>query len=204
MSTIEVEKKFVLTAEGEQRLIADATPLAEKRISDAYYDTADFRLTTSDRWLRNRDGRWELKVPVPGNGADEYGMDQYRELTDEADIRGALNIPQEGTLENGLTTHGYRLFAQYVTVRREYRKGPFTIDVDETDFGFREVEVELMVEKEEEVTEATARVIAFAREHGLDLAPLDGKTVEYIRRHNPAQYNALSRAGILRHSQQHQ
>jgi len=200
MRNIEVEKKFILTAESEQRLLADATFLAEKRISDAYYDTKDFRLSTSDRWLRKRDGQWELKLPIRTGSQDQYGVDQYHELTDEADIRKALNVPAKETLADDLAAHGYTPFARYVTVRRKYRKGPFTIDVDETDFGFREVEVEVMVESEQEVPEATGRIVTFAREHGLDLAPLYGKTIEYIRRHNPTQYEALSRAGVLRHS----
>ena len=60
---IEVEKKFILTTEQEKSLIEGADFLGEKKFTDIYYDDEDFSLTKKDLWLRNREGRFELKIP---------------------------------------------------------------------------------------------------------------------------------------------
>ena len=60
---IEVEKKFVLTTDNLAKLTTGAKFLGEKSFTDNYYDTKDYLLALKDHWFRNRDGRWELKVP---------------------------------------------------------------------------------------------------------------------------------------------
>src|SRR3989344_3797540 len=129
---IEVEKNFDLKPGDKERLIQDAKLIAEKTFTDIYYDTADFRLTTKDYWLRQREGKWELKVPL-SEAIRKKETDQYRELEDENDVSAA--------------------------------------------------------EK---------KIMDFARERGIASAPGAGKVIVYIQRNNPAHYQALLKAGVVR------
>ena len=51
---IEIEKKFALNNEDEERLTKDAQFLNEYIFTDIYYDTDDFSLTSKDKWFRNK------------------------------------------------------------------------------------------------------------------------------------------------------
>ena len=80
---IEIEKKFHFTPEQEAKIIASATFLGEKIQTDTYYDTLDFVLTCKDIWLRNRNGRFEIKTPLHVLG-NKMALTQYRKIeTDE-------------------------------------------------------------------------------------------------------------------------
>ena len=61
---IEVEKNFDLKPSDKKRLIQGARLLKRLTFSDVYYDTSDYSLTGNDYWLRVRDGRWEMKIPL--------------------------------------------------------------------------------------------------------------------------------------------
>ena len=84
---IEIERKFAVTEEWQRRLTEGAEFVSEKTMTDTYYDTVDFQLTTKDRWLRLRDGKWELKEPLHALGFSKRAADQYRELITEGEIR---------------------------------------------------------------------------------------------------------------------
>lgn len=195
---IEVEKKFTLSKDDKARVVQGAEFLGEKSFRDTYYDTSDFALTTSDKWLRLRGDRFELKLPMnEGKGASSRRLDQYEELdTDEA-ILQALNLSLNGSLKQTLKVNGYEPFSTFTTTRKKYKKGDFTIDLDEMDFGYSIAEIELMVEGQSEMQKALERILAFAREHGLSVAPVRGKVIEYIKRNNPVHYKALEAAGVL-------
>lgn len=195
---IEVEKKFTLSEDDKARVVQDAEFLGEKSFTDTYYDTSDFALTTSDKWLRLRGDRFELKLPMnEGKGAGDRRLDQYEELdTDEA-ILQALNLALDDSLKQTLEVNGYEPFSTFTTTRKKYKKGDFVIDLDEMDFGYSIGEIELMVEDQSEMQKALERILAFAQEHGLSVAPVRGKVVEYIKRNNPAHYKALEEAGVL-------
>src|SRR3989338_6378355 len=138
---IEVEKNFDLKPGDKERLIQDAKLIAEKTFTDIYYDTADFRLTTKDYWLRQREGKWELKVPL-SEAIRKKETDQYRELEDEEEIKRAI----------GSSWGLLKPFAKIVTTR----------------------------------------------ERGIASAPGAGKVIVYIQRNNPAHYQALLKAGVVR------
>src|SRR5579864_1260452 len=82
---IEVEKKFILTPDQEKKLIEGAEFVVEKQFTDIYYDDKDFSLTTKDIWLRERDSKYELKLPM-NKSSERRVVDQYRELDVEDDI----------------------------------------------------------------------------------------------------------------------
>eukprot|EP00931_Biecheleriopsis_adriatica_P116971 TRINITY_DN92544_c0_g1_i1.p1 TRINITY_DN92544_c0_g1~~TRINITY_DN92544_c0_g1_i1.p1 ORF type:complete len:353 (-),score=86.25 TRINITY_DN92544_c0_g1_i1:61-1119(-) len=61
---VEVERKLFLSTSQLEGLRASYSVLKEKVIEDVYYDTASWKLTTRDLWLRSRGSAWELKVAV--------------------------------------------------------------------------------------------------------------------------------------------
>ncbi|MBI3115548.1 MAG: CYTH domain-containing protein [Candidatus Kerfeldbacteria bacterium] len=196
---IEVEKKFRLKPGQAEALQQGATFAREVRLEDDYYDLDDWALTKKDWWLRLRNGRWELKHPVPVSpnmpATEKYP--QYNEVEDEASIRKLINLPLRGSLAEDLETAGYTVVAEVRSTRRVFSRPPFTLDFDVTDDGLAICEIELMVDRTEEVSPALERILAFARERGLDIGLIRGKVVEAIRKKNPKHYHALVNAGVV-------
>ena len=195
---IEVEKKFLLESpDDERRLLEGATFLGEKKYRDTYYDDATYTLTTSNRWLRDRDGVWEMKIPLPNTTRDEDWVNQYDERAGEEAMRDTLNILKNNNLKSDLAARGIKPFCSFVTHRTSYKRDPFIIDIDMMDYGFRVAEVEYMVETKGDVDAAAKKIIQFAKERALSPTPVRGKCIEWLRRNNPAHLEALNRAGII-------
>ena len=129
---IEVEKKFILNEQNLKRIIKGTQFINEKIFTDIYYDTKKFYLTSNDKWLRSRDGKFELKMPLNKKG--ERLVDQYDELEDEQKIREALNLPSNGNIADDLKKAKYSPFCTCKTTRKKYKKESFTIDLDIVDF----------------------------------------------------------------------
>ncbi len=188
---IEVEKKFRVSEEKIAALIKGAEFIGVKKFTDICYDDAVFSLTTSDRWLRSRDGVFELKIRF--DAKDGSGMDRYYELEGE-DLRRELKLAG-GDLSKAIAAAGYFPFAEYTTTRKKYRKESFTIDLDVMDFGYNIGEIELMV-PEEEAAGATTRILRFMEKYGLETKGVRGKLIEYICRYRPEHRAALKKAGF--------
>lgn len=193
---IEVEKKFILKPKDTARLIKGSDFLNEKTFTDIYYDSADFALTTKDMWLRQRDGRFELKFPL--NESDSVRvLDQYEEYETEEEISRILNFSYPGDFNKNLQIHKYQPFVTLVTTRKKYKKGEFIIDLDIIDFGYSIGEIELMVNDKSQIQAASDKIIVFAKENDLELTAVRGKVVEYLRRNNPEHHQALVSAGVV-------
>ncbi len=196
---IEVEKKFLLNEQDKERLIKDAKFLNERVFIDIYYDTKFFSLTSNDKWLRYREGRFELKLPLH-DGVDRLA-DQYDELEDEQKIREALSMPFNGTLADDLAKAGYSPFCTCKTTRRKYKKEPFIIDLDIVDFQdfiYNIGEIELMVNNKSEIESAIEKIMVFAKEQNLTIAPVRGKVIEYLKRVRPDHYQALVQVKVVK------
>ena len=196
---IEVEKKFILNEQDKERLIKNAQFLNERAFTDIYYDTEIFSLTANDKWLRSRDGRFELKLPLH-KGANRLA-DQYDELEDEQKIREALNLSSNGNFADDLAKAGYSPFCTCKTTRRKYKKEPFIIDldvVDFQDFTYNIGEIELMVNEKSEIEGAIEKIINFAKAQNLTIAPVRGKVIEYLKRIKLNHYQALVQAGVVK------
>ncbi len=192
---IEVEKKFELDEDSQAKLLAGTSFVSEKTFTDTYFDTKDFSLTTKDIWLRDRGGRFELKIPL-NDAWDKRVSDQYRELETNAEIAEFLGFPRDTAIEEILRVSGYMPFASITTTRRKYQKDKFIIDIDVLDFGYQIAEIELMVERESDIPMAVGEIIAFASLYGLRLGYVRGKVIEYIRRNNLEHLRALVAAGV--------
>lgn len=194
---IEIEKKYLIDDEKVQEIVKDADFLGQKELTDIYYDTADFRLTTKDWWLRNRNGVFELKKVVVGETKD-INVDRYDEIDDEKEIAKDLEISFKNNLAESLKKNQIEPFATIVAMRKKYTKGSFNLDLDLTDFGYSICEIELMVEDETKMADAMAKIENFRVEYGLNAGHVRGKLVEYIYRNRPEHYAILLRAGVIR------
>lgn len=197
---IEIEKKFKLSGEQEARLLAGAEELGEKTFTDFYYDNAQFSLGLQDIWLRERDGQWELKLPLTQNGSNS--VDQYREIEGEMAIREIFALPPLGSFVEDISRFGYEPYCECTTTRRKYRKDGFVIDLDEavfagTDLSYTVAEIELLVARSEEAGEAAGKILDFAGAHGLIDGPVRGKVETYLKKEKPRHYAALVEAGVL-------
>ena len=192
---IEVEKKFLIDQSILKKITKEAKFISQKKLVDIYYDTSDFKLTTKDWWLRNRNGKFELKVAVLGS---KSSIDQYHEIDEEKGICQHLKITFKNSLSETLKQNNINPFAKIVSERKKYKKDNFIIDFDITDFGYSICEVEIMVENEFQIKQALERIEKFKTKNDLSPEPVRGKLVEYIYRHNPQHYQALQAAGVIR------
>ncbi len=196
---IEVEKKFILNEQDKEQLTKDVQFLNERVFTDIYYDTEIFSLTANDKWLRSREVRFELKLPLH-EGVDRLA-DQYDELEDEQQIREALNLPVNGNFADDLVKAGYSPFCICKTTRRKYKKDSFIIDldvIDFQDFTYNIGEIELMVNEKSEIESAIERIMDFAKAQNLTIVPVRGKVIEYLKRTKPNHYQALVKAGVVK------
>ena len=192
---IEVEKKFILTEDQEKRLVDGAEFLGEKKIVDAYYDDSRYSLTTKDTWLRRRNGKFELKVPM-NEIMERRVSDQYRELETDEEIAAFLGLPAGKILSETLREKGYAPFLVLTTTRRKYRKDGFGIDLDSADFGYNVAELECIIDDKSKVRETTQKIIDYAKTYGFGEGVVRGKVCEFLRRKKPGHFQALVEAKI--------
>lgn len=199
---IEIEKKFLLTTEQQGALLEDATELGEKLVNDSYLDTKDYSLTKNDLWFRERDGAFELKMPLKSGAG--VATNRYHELTEETDIARELGLGEAGDLKIALQQAGIEKFMTCYTQRKSYEKQGFHIDVDtvtyaDSPFSYSIAEIELLVEDEQEADAAEARIIEFANQFDLVIDQVVlGKVAAFLKSEKPEHYNALVTAGVLK------
>ncbi len=199
---IEIEKKFLLTEEQQRALLEGATELGEKLVNDSYLDTKDYSLTKKDFWFRLRDGAYELKMPLK-SGAGVV-TNRYHELTHESQITQELGLEIVDDLPTTLKDAGIEQFMTCYTQRISYEKQGFHIDVDrvtylDSTFVYAVAEIELLVETEAEADDAEARIIEFAKQFDLIIDQVVlGKVVALIQSEDPAHFEALVLAGVLK------
>ncbi|HLD88804.1 MAG TPA: hypothetical protein VI894_01210 [Candidatus Nanoarchaeia archaeon] len=80
--------------------------------------------------MRERNGKFELKVSL-----NKGAVDQYDEIDDENKMREILKLQNTGDLKQDLKTEGYASYCIFNTIRSKYRKDSFTLDLDFVDYG---------------------------------------------------------------------
>lgn len=197
---IEVERKFHVDEEAKKRLLKDAELIGTKTYTDVYYDTPDYKMTANDWWLRSRAGKFELKISL--NRDITRQADQYKELETEAEIREAIQLPASKSFLEDLAANGYTPVCVCTTTRESYKKGDFSIDIDEVrykdDSTYSLVEIELMVSESSQMEEAVGRIMEFAKEQQLDCSAVGGKVHYYIKHFRPEHFALLVKLKVLR------
>jgi thiamine-triphosphatase len=169
---IEVEKKFIPTEENLKILLTDAEFLGEVINHDIYYDYSDYRFLKGNIAFRQRNGNFELKIQS-GSGIHEEieDIEKIKEYFDTSGLQEFIN-------ENLISAIEYR------TIRKKYKKEDFNLDIDETDFGCQVGEIELIVDKEEDVKNAEEKIQEFASRNNLDLGKGLSKKKAYLKKFN--------------------
>lgn len=190
MKAIEVEKKVRLEPDQIKKITQNALFLKEMCIQDIYFDTPDYRYTTQDIWLRQRNGVFELKI-----GIKNSSMDLYEEITEEKSILIALGIEVEEDMTKALFQNGIVSFCSFITQRKSYQLDALKIDIDEADFGdfnYSVAEIEMMVSDLNKVEQAEQIITEFLKDMDIDPSiPVPGKLKYYISCRRPEHYQAL-------------
>ena len=91
-------------------------------------------------------------------------------FTDEEILRGLSRVLKVSTsvssVKDFVEENDLKPFACYKTHRTSLKHGDFNIDIDDTDFGFRVGEIEVMVDSTEEVEGAVKRIEDFGKKLG--------------------------------------
>ena len=132
---LEVECKcFMTDALGH---FLEPYPCKTKFLCDVYFDNiTTFQLAHQDKWLRDRNGTFELKIPAPEG--HQKGISCYTEITDQKRILTTLNIPFPPTawnisfsmMNDLLFKANYIPFACLQSTRNTI--GPISIPIDPT------------------------------------------------------------------------
>jgi adenylate cyclase class IV len=183
---IEVEKKFQPTEEQLAALLKDCEFVGKKDLHDVYYDYPDYRMIKKLVFLRRRNNNLELKA-ADLNEINNQGT-AYLELDKEEDIQNYFktnNYLEDFIKENLIEIMNFKTF------RKKYKKGDFNIDIDEMDFGYKCVEIELLIPDISQAKEAKAKIIKLAGDYNMEVKDLPQKRKEYFRIVKPDVYNEL-------------
>ncbi len=194
---IEVENRFLLTEENKGKLIDDAEFVGEETFTDIYYDTADASIMKRDMWLRFRNGKFEMKLPLNEKSVLQRKSNKYKEIETEEEIRMVLGLPLNGDFTEVLEEKGYSPVLEIETTRKKYKKGEFVIVFDITNLGFSIGEIEIVVENESEIETASDRIIDFAERQGIELVSTEGKVLECLKINRPELYRAITESGLV-------
>jgi thiamine-triphosphatase len=194
---IEVEKKFSLTEDQLKKIEKLAKFVSKKTFTDVYFDDANYSLTKKDWWLRQRDDKFELKIPI-GLSAERRKLNVYDEITETNKIAEKIGVQKNKTdfiLE--LKKNNLLPFCKLTTTRTKYTLDGFIIDIDEMDFGYSLCEIEKIAESESEIEKVTEEIFEFAKFLGLEIKSVPGKGKEYLWRNNRTHYDALVASGTF-------
>lgn len=199
---IEVEIKCKPTQEQKDALLRDTKFLGEEHLTDVYYDSATYELSTKDFWLRTRNDKFVLKIPAAKCASLALQANTPKhEIEDEQEIRNVLNLSNQGSLEQALAIAGYKPLYTLSKTRKKYTKAGFIIDVDHAVFGplvFDLLEIETMVERTEDISNATQKLIEFAEQQGITIKPVLGNLIALIKEVNPKHFEILEKARAAR------
>lgn len=204
---MEVESRFVLTADSQARLLEGAELVEETNFLVEFLDTPEWKLAFSNRWLKRKNGRHELKIPLKSRVLDKtpHLATIFHEENDNRKILAELGLPHDEDFETALTRAMIRPFAAIQTKRTSYQKGRFRLDLDQAQFPLQKTgaifhynvaEIELEA-AEDGVMQAKTDIIAFAELHGLVVSDTRGKLMEYVFQNHPDVYQEFVRRGLI-------
>ncbi|KIW18412.1 hypothetical protein PV08_02700 [Exophiala spinifera] len=141
---LEVERKFAalkcypLRVDSGNPPFLSLTDLGSRTFHDTYFDLND-QLWMKGTWLRQRDGKWQMKIRRGGT----YLNSQSEEVSD-LDIISAHIKSLTGREYGPSQLFGLSHLASFSTFRRAWiADSAFKIVLDQTDFGHTVGEVEL-------------------------------------------------------------
>lgn len=167
------------------------------KINDYYWDQKNFWITKADWFLRNRNGKWELKV---GDNSSKKNLNIYHEFNDLQEIAKRIKVDYKNDqdFEQVLRDCGYFMMCPIHKTRTKLKINEFNIDIDEGGYGDNLFEIELMVEDNSQIDKALEKIFKFVKE--LDITPKPkkyGKVIDYIKDKYPKLYKELIEEGLV-------
>ena len=183
---IEVEKKCCPTEQFLDFLNNNAQKTNECIFYDICLDFDDLRLIKNDIWLRKRNEKYELKIPVISSSKKS---DIYEEIEDDKKILNKLNLNNFDNLME---------LSNLITHRQRFRIGNLHIDLDKitspkTNFMYKIMEIELMIEFPEQYEYAQQEIIKFMQKHHIKDEIVNGKFVEFVKEYRYEIYEILQK-----------
>ncbi len=181
-----------------------ATFIKETQFEDVYLDNLeDYTLAMNNVWLRKRDNFFELKRGIdPKSEVNRANVDRYEEITEKTKIISILNKffgTQCTTMEELESSKKIEPFATIQTRRKSYQWKEFSLDVDETNFGYQLAEIECQVDSKEKVEHATQHLLQFCQQNGIPPnQKVLGKLEKYILDNCPKLLKLLVKNGFLK------
>ncbi|XP_056868256.1 thiamine-triphosphatase isoform X2 [Takifugu flavidus] len=217
MMSVEVERKFLWNADTLKTLEKiGGVAVTQCQFHDKYFDNPQFDLTLADTWLREREGRWELKCPTlfertaKTNVAGEL-CTRYKEITNLSEIhlkvKEVIKDYEDGERGPSLQEEDAWLqrfqlvcFAEFTTIRRSFvlEEEGVRVDLDQADFGYSVGEIEVLVPEGGDVKSALGRIERIAQKLGLTgNQRIRGKMHVFLERNLPDHYAKLLREHVL-------
>ncbi|ESO04805.1 hypothetical protein HELRODRAFT_79038 [Helobdella robusta] len=206
---IEIEKKFVVNDEILNKMLSLGAKLIKREsFTDVYYDTECHCLTTKNFWLRQRDEVWQLKSPT-GHRTFEEGLfnSSYKETEKEDEIvnliEPVLNQKYSQNQKCGLAEFlklcNCQPFCKMTTHRQSYKlQDKFKIDLDVTDSGYAVGEIEMMINSETDIAEATNKIEDLSKKLELPITQaVSGKVSSFLKSNDPEHYKKLFNLKII-------
>ena len=199
----EVEIKFKITPEQKIHLIKDAEFLSKEEFIDVYYDTETYDLSLKDIWLRTRNNKFLLKIPIHSQNHNLLKLQRNtpkKEIENLGEIINFLklkNIEKFKNLPETLIHNGYLPLYEYSNIREKYQAGSFIIDFDTAlweNHIFETCEIELLAKSEAEIPKALDSIRSFAQSKNLTITPVEARLIEIIKIKNPDHYQKLQNA----------
>lgn len=195
MKMIEVERKFRVSPEVRSELEQRCSSRCLVKLKDCYWCED---LALEDKWLRQRNGTWELKIPIVQRRIRTPGTTVYRELVEPTLWKELSQFKTEiENLPPYATIHTERTKLHCVWDSREIE---VVLDACTADDGFQYSigELEILVEQESQVEDAAAALDRFAQSLKLKAqSDSDGKLIAYLKEKKGALYNALAVKGLV-------
>ncbi|XP_058481245.1 thiamine-triphosphatase [Solea solea] len=220
--SVEVERKFICSADTLKTLEEIGVCVGQRQFHDQYFDNPQFDLTLRNMWLRKRKGCWELKCPTAAvSGTEEISGEhsevaalctRYKEITNLHEIQlRVMEVIKDvcedrdaetdsSQQESWLRKMNLSCFAEFTTVRRSFtlEEEGVHIDLDQADFGYHVGEVEVVIPEGGDVQAALEKIERTAQKLGLTgHQRVEGKMHIYLKRYNPAHYTKLKSVHIL-------
>ena len=190
MSVIEVERKFEFSPEIKDKLAPTCnSDVSTKVFQDCYYSKS---LALSDKWLRNRTGVWELKIPSDYERKHQIDDTVYREISGN-EVWDYLGF-------SSANANNLELYAKITTKRTQIvvnKNGQdinLVLDECYADDGFQCSlgEAEVLVNDVNDVDRAIGVLDEIVLSLGLSLVrDNEGKLLQYLKYSNRPFYDSL-------------
>ncbi len=185
--------KFLITEETLFQIEKLATFKGSKTSNDIYYDFLNYRLTTNDMWLRERNNTFKLKRAIRRY---DQTVSHYLNIIDETEILKTIGLEKEKNIFNSIKEKKLIPYANFQTIIRIYTLQNFTLVLDLAYFKeviYRSLDI---IPNNKKNTKKELLTLAKDLNINTNIKP-QPKLIYYILKKNPSHYQILLKANIV-------